>query len=149
MVFLDCSAESFNGFVVGFLCVWYSCKNVKNACFSSLGAFVGWLILVYLGLEGLGVYVVLVLLFFCSGFVFVFWLCFCFVVGLLLVLFLFCFFSLKNVFGGFKGQVRWPTRPPHLVLNPPYVFVFSLLSFICFPFFAFSLFSIEKLCFPP
>ena len=70
----------------------------------------GWFILVYLGLEGLGVFVVLVCFFFCSGFTFV---CFGFVFVLLLVLFLFfgvfvfflfffvCFCFLS--FGGFKG----------------------------------------------
>ena len=35
--------------------------------------------------------------------------------GFLLFLFL-CFF------GGFKCQVRWPEGPPHLALNPPYLF---------------------------
>ena len=72
---------------------------------------------------------------FCFGFVFL--LCFCFVVGLFLVLLLFsyfsfllsfyffCFFCL--FFGGFKGQVRSPKRPPHLALNPPY-----FLFFVCF-----------------
>ena len=52
----------------------------------------------------------------------------------------FCFFVVFFVsFGGFKGQVRWPKGPPHLVLNPPYfLFVFfgflffSLLCFLCF-----------------
>ena len=33
------------------------------------------------------------------------------------------------LFGGFKGQVRWPKGPPHLAPNPPY--------FICFVFFVF------------
>ena len=44
-----------------------------------------------------------------SFLVFLFWVVFC------------CFFF---VFGGFKGQVRWPKGPPHLALNPPYFFVF-------------------------
>ena len=46
--------------------------KVLNACFfPSLGAFVGWLILVYFGLEGLGVFVFLVFVFrFCVAFVF-------------------------------------------------------------------------------
>ena len=34
------------------------------------------------------------------------------------LVFVFCFM------GGFKGHVRWPTRPPHLALNPPYLFSF-------------------------
>ena len=38
------------------------CFSLKNACFSPVcWAFVGWLILVYLGFEGLGVFVFLVL----------------------------------------------------------------------------------------
>ena len=53
-------------------------------------AFVGWVILVYLGLEGLGFFVVFVFAFllfrFCS-----FLFSFCFVGGFFLVLFLFCF----------------------------------------------------------
>ena len=36
-----CSFWGFNGFVVCFLCVWYSCKSVKDAChFSQFWAFV-------------------------------------------------------------------------------------------------------------
>ena len=31
----------------------------------------------------------------------------------------------------FKGQVRWPEGPPHLALNPPYLFLFCF----CFVFF--------------
>ena len=118
--------------------------SVKNACFvfPFLGAFVGWVILVCLGLEGLGVLVFLCLFFiFFVGFVSVFF-----------VLFLFCFWIVFGVgscfvfvffifWGGFKGQVRWPKGPPHLALNPPYVFVF-LFVFL-------SLFLIEKPLFFP
>ena len=57
--------------------------------------------------------------------------------------FLFCCFFLVFCFGGFKGQVRWPKGPPHLALNPPYLFV--VLSFFSFPFFA----SNRKPCFFP
>ena len=62
-------------------------------------------------------------------FVFLFFVfCFCF-----LFFFVFCF--LFFVFwGGFKGQVRWPEGPPHLALNPPYLFLFCFVLF-CFPFF--------------
>ena len=56
--------------------------------------------------------------------------CFCF------VFFVGCFFVF---FGGFKGQARWPEGPPHLALNPPYLFFlfvfclfFLFLSFLCF-----------------
>ena len=72
-------------------------KVLKMLVFPSfLGAFVWWLILVYLGLEGLGVLWFLFLLFFCSGFVFV-----CFGFGFVLLLdccwccscFVFLFFS--------------------------------------------------------
>ena len=125
-----------------FWCVWYCFKRVKNACFfpSFLGVFLGWLIVVHLGLEGLGVFVSLV-------FVFVFLCCFCFcfvcfVLGLVVgcccfvffVFFLFFFvvwFFLFCFFGGFKGQVRWPEGPPHLALNPPYLYIF-VVSFVLF-----------------
>ena len=101
-------------------------------CFPVIWAFVGWVILVYLGLQGLGVLWFLFWFFFCSGFVF---LCFGFVSVLLLVLFLFfAFYTLFFVlcyFGGFKGQVRWPKGPPHVALNPTYVclFLFFFLFF--------------------
>ena len=58
-----------------------------------------------------------------------------------LSLFFFFFVLLFFVFlfGGFKGHVRWPKGPPHLALNPPYlffcfcfvfVFVFVLFCFL-------------------
>ena len=55
-------------------------RVLKFLVFPSFGGFVGWLILVYLGLEGLGVFVFLVFVFrFCVGFVSVlfalFWFC--------------------------------------------------------------------------
>ena len=50
------------------------------------------------------------------GFVF-FWFFFCF----FFVFICFCF-----LFGGFKGQMRWPQGPHHLALNPPYLFCFIL-----------------------
>ena len=79
---------------------------------------------------------------FCLGFV----LFVCFVAGLFSVLFLFCFvffsFSLCSLFffgffvfclfGGFKGQVRWPKGPAHLALNPPYRFSYFLCFFFVF-----------------
>ena len=90
-------------------------KVLKMLVFPSFWAFVGWLILVYLGLEGLGVFVVLVFVFsfvhsgfvfVCFGFVFV---CCWIVVGVVLVLvyfvfvfvfpflfFLVCFFCLEG-----------------------------------------------------
>ena len=46
---------------------------------------------------------------------------------------LFLFLFVVFVFwGGFKGQVRWPKGPPHLALNPPYLFslVFGLVCFL-------------------
>ena len=49
--------------------------------------------------------------------------------------------------GGFKGQVRWPKGPPHLDLNPPYLFIlFFVFVFFCS---LLSLLLIEKPCFPP
>ena len=129
-------------------------KSVKNACFSQcFGPFWGWFILLYiLGMEGLGVFVLLVcvfvffvllLLLFCL-FVFVLLLdCFLVLVLVLLLFLFFCFFSfvflflffLFCFFGGFKGQVRWPKGPPHLALNPPYFFVSVYFVFCCFVFF--------------
>ena len=47
--------------------------------------------------------------------------------GLLFFLF-FCFFLC--FFGGLKGQVRWPEGPPHLALNPPYLFFFGGVCFV-------------------
>ena len=103
------------------------------------GFFLGWLIIVHLGLEGLGVFVFLVFVFLCCvafvsvlfAWLLVLWLFYfllCFVCFFLF--FLFCFFFC--FFGGFKGQVRWPKGPPHLALNPPYLLVFV---FFCFCFF--------------
>ena len=43
----------------------------------------------------------------------------------LLFLFLFLFS------GGFKGQVMWPKGPPHLALNPPYLFCFVFCFVLC------------------
>ena len=120
-------------------------KVLKNAGFSQFfGFFLGCLIVVHLGLEGLGVFVFLVFVFLsCFCFCFV-----CFVIGLVvgcccfvfLVFFccFFCFvFFLFCFFGGFKGQVRWPKGPPHLALNPPYFicFVFLFLFFLFFSLF--------------
>ena len=47
--------------------------------------------------------------------------------GFCCFLFLFSFACFFVFFGGFKGQFRWPERPvgpPHLALNPPYLFCF-------------------------
>ena len=105
--------------------------------------FVGWLILVYLGLEGLGVFVFLVFVFFCVGFVSVLFALFLFccwiVFGVgycflfLFFWFCFCLFLLAS-FGGFKGQVRWPKEPPHLALSPPnfYFLCLFFLFLVCF-----------------
>ena len=56
-----------------------------------------------------------------------------------LFLFLFCFFCFVVffvfLFGGFKGHVRWPFRPPLLALNPPNLFfLFLFFLFFCFLF---------------
>ena len=74
-----------------------------------------------------------------SLFVFLFLFCFCFVL----------FFAFY--FGGFKGQVRWPEGPPHLALNPPYLFflfVFFLFVFFFFASFPFFVFNRKNLFFP-
>ena len=62
-----------------------------------------------------------------------------------LLFFSFCFLFCLFFFGGFKGQVRWPNGPPHLALNPPYLFIYFV--FVFFPFH--SLLLIEKPCFSP
>ena len=63
-----------------------------------------------------------------------------------------CFFfsfAFLGFFGGLKGQVRWPEGPPHLALNPPYLFLLFLL-FCCFVFcFVFFGFLIQKKFFLP
>ena len=127
-----------------------------------LGAFLGWLIVVHLGLEGLGACVFLVFVFlFCVAFVsvlfallLVLWLdvvvlYFVFVCSFsFLFLFWFFFFCF---FGGFKGQVRWPKGPPHLAPNPPYFIFFRFFVFVlCFVFFCFLVFAFAiKALFPP
>ena len=58
-------------------------------------------------------------------------------------MFCFCFFSFEGVF---KGQVRWPKGPPHLALNPPYVF---LVCFVFVYLFSFLCFNRKTLFFPP
>ena len=49
--------------------------------------------------------------------------------------FFFVFFLFLCFFGGFKGQVRWPEGPPHLTLNPPYLFWFCFYLVFFFWFF--------------
>ena len=63
-------------------------KVLKMSVFPVLGAFLGWLIVVHLGLEGLGVFVFLVFVFFlwCFCFCFV-----CFVIGFVVGCCCFCF----------------------------------------------------------
>ena len=53
----------------------------------------------------------------------------------------FCFFPV--VFsGGFQGQVKWPEGPPHLALNPSYLFMFFCF---CWFYFFFPLFIRQKM----
>ena len=100
----------------------------------------GWFLLVYLSLEGLGVFLFLVFVFlFGVGFVSVCLLCFFLWLDVVVSVSVFCFLDFFLFFvGGFKGQVRWPKGPPHLALNPPLYFIifylvcFFLLSFLCF-----------------
>ena len=134
-------------------------KVLKCLFFPVCWAFLGWFLLVYLCLEGLGVFVFLVFGFlFGVGFVsvcllcFVLWLDVVVSVSVFFCVFFLCFFVLFFVFfGGFKGQVRWPEGPPHLALNPPY-FLFLFLFFVCcFCFFVvfccFLLFFVVFCCF--
>ena len=69
---------------------------------------------------------------------------FCFFLSLgflgLVMCYVLVFFGLLLffVFGGFKGQVRWPKGPPHLALSPPYLFCFVVglfFGFLCWLFF--------------
>ena len=127
-------------------------KVSKMLCFffPGFGAFLGWLLLVYLGLEGLGAFVFLVFCF--SLLVLVLFLFVCFVIGFVVVLILFCFFFCFFCFfcfcfccfiGGFKGQVRWPKGPPHLALYPSYLLVLVfclLLLFFCLFYFGLCFF---------
>ena len=125
-------------------------KALKNVCFPQFfGFFLGWLLLLYLGLEGLYVLVFSVFgLLFGVGLVFFFgFVLFCAWMLLFLSLFFwFVFFLLFVFFGGFKGQVRWPEGPPHLALNPPY-FLFLFFFFFFFLFFLFLFFSLSFLAF--
>ena len=72
-----------------------------------------------------------------------------------LCFFFFSFFGLFLLcllFGGFKGQVRWPFGPPHLALNPPYLFLsvlFFLFFFVLFFPFLSLLLTTKKTFFPP
>ena len=54
---------------------------------------------------------------------------FYFLLDLFCFLFRFCFV----IFEGFKGQVRWPQKPPHLGLNP----LLDLVWFVLFFWFGF------------
>ena len=45
--------------------------------------------------------------------------------------FFFCYVLVFLLFWGFKGHVRWPEGPPHLALNPHYLFFLCLFCF-CF-----------------
>ena len=81
--------------MVSFWCVWHSSKSVKMLVFPVWGVFVGWVIFVDLGLEGLGVLVFLCLFFFFSvGFVSVLFAFFLFLCWIVSGQFLFCFFVL-------------------------------------------------------
>ena len=131
----------FSGFnVIVFLCLVKLQKCLNMLIFPSLGGFVGWLILVYLGLEGLVAFVFLVFAFlFGVGFVsvcllcVVLWLDVVVPVSVFFVLFV-CFFFLFLFFSVFKGQVRWPKGPPHLALSPPCFFVFVFCFVFLFDF---------------
>ena len=90
-------------------------KVFKMLVFPSFGVFLGWLIVVHLGLDGLGVFVFLVFVFpFCVAFVSVLFALFVVlwldvVVLLFLLFFLFCFLEgLRVRWGGPKGHLTWP-----------------------------------------
>ena len=83
-LFLNMAKRYFVCFFQALLLLWYvfhvsgRVTKVLNmfVYFSQVFGLWGWLILVYLGLEGLGVFVVLVFVFLLFRFVFVCWLCF-------------------------------------------------------------------------
>ena len=107
----------FNIKKVGLWCVWHCFKSVKNACFFPVfWAFLGWLIVVHLGLEGLGVFVFLVFVFLCCvvfasvlfALLLVLWL-FCLLFCLFFVFFVLFFLEGSRVrWGGPKGHLTWP-----------------------------------------
>ena len=125
----------FNVIVVCFWCVWHSSRSVKNACFfcPSFFGFCGVASsCLFLGLEGLGVFVFLVCI------VFVFVVCVAFV-SVLFALFLFCCWIVFGVGSCFAFVLFfcWATSPD----PPPYfLFVFLFLLFVFL--------KIEKLVFP-
>ena len=131
------------------MCLALFQKCEKCLVFPVFWAFLGWLIIVHLGLEGLGVLCFLCLFFFVVLLLFLFcllcyWFCFlfCFLFFFSYFIFFCSLFVLFFVFfGGLKGQVRWPKGPPHLALNPPYFLVlFIVLLFFCLFFFGFCFF---------
>ena len=149
MLFLVC-CFSFLGVLWLVFCVWKSCKSV-TIFFFSFGGFCG---VAYSCLFGFGrfrcfcgscvcfSFVQVLFLFVLALFLFWCWI----VVGVVLVLggflcfscflcFWDCYVLLLFLFGGFKGQVRWPKGPPHLALDPPYFLLFVL----CFGFPVFAL----------
>ena len=132
--FVFCKVLMLKGLFLVCLALFQKCQ--KCLFFPSFGVFfLGWLIVVHLGLEGLGVLVFLVFVFlFCVAFVSVLFALF--LVLWLDVVFFFWFVYLVYFvfFGGFKGQVRWPEGPPHLALNPNFFLCFFLffLFFCCF-----------------
>ena len=131
-------------------CGWFFCvfgkvaKVLKMIVFSQIwGLLWGGLFLFFLDLEGLGVFVVLVCVFSFVQFLLLFVLallldcCFfgpkpslCFVSFFLAFLGGFFVFLFLFLFGGFKGQVKWPKGPPHLALNPLYFLFFCVIVWL-------------------
>ena len=119
-----------------FWCVWHSSRSVKHACFFS--SFLGFSGVasscLFLGLEGLGVFVFLVFLVFVFGvflvfLVFVFGVCVAFV-SVLFALFLFCCWIVFGVGSWFAFVFVF------LFFLSVFMFLFFLL-FCCFVFFCF------------
>ena len=107
-------------------------KVLKMLVFPSFWAFLGWLIVVHLGLEGLGVFVFLVFVFlFCVAFVSVLFALFLVLWLDVVVLFFLLFFFVVFLF--------FCLRVSFLALNPPY-FLFCLFVFLSFVFFFVFLF---------
>ena len=127
--FLGLFFWGFSVIVVCFWCVWHSSRSVKNACFffpSFLGFSGVASSCLFLGLEGLGVFVFLVFL------VFVFGVCVAFV-SVLFALFLFCCWIVFGVGSWFAFVFVF-------FFFLFFLSVFCSCLFLCFVFFCFLLF---------
>ena len=113
----------------------FRCFCVSCVCFSLLCCFCFCFVCFVIGFV---VVCIICFVFFCC-------VCFCLFFFVFFLVLFFCLFF----FGGFKGQVRWPKGPPHLALNPPYLFFCFSFCFVFFSLPFLYLFLIGKPCFSP